>query len=166
MEEEQIFRDNEKLVYLFAAKKRLNSTQHDYEDILQHLRIGLLKAIRSFKPELGFKLTTYAMKCINNEFNMYYRNGNAFHKKTVIMSLSNTIDTDDGEIEFMETIKDTYNLEDDAAIREALSKLNEKECRLLILFQSKKQKEIAKEMRHTQKHISALKQRLIDKIVG
>lgn len=59
------------------AKKYTNNEQ-ELEDFTSIGTIGLIKAINSFKEEKGYKISTYASKCIDNEILMYIRS----NKKT------------------------------------------------------------------------------------
>jgi RNA polymerase sigma factor (sigma-70 family) len=51
------------------AKKRLRRLPHeaDLEDIISYGTFGLIAAAQNFKPELGYKFTTYAGYRINGE---------------------------------------------------------------------------------------------------
>lgn len=65
--------------------------------------IGLIKAINSFKDNKGFKISTYASKCIDNEILMNIR---ATKKQNAEISLNTVIGTDkDGnDMELADTI--------------------------------------------------------------
>ena len=53
--------------------------------------LGLIKAIDSFRPELGAKFATYAAKCIQNEILMFFRSQK---KRSNEVSIHETIDVD------------------------------------------------------------------------
>lgn len=53
--------------------KRYPMMDDDLDDLLSIGTIGLIKAIHTFDPEKQYKLSTYAIKCINNEILMYFR---------------------------------------------------------------------------------------------
>ena len=55
-----------------VAKKYYNS-EDDMEDMISIGTIGLLKAVDTYNPGKGSKLTTYAARCIDNELLMYFR---------------------------------------------------------------------------------------------
>ncbi|NLZ28968.1 MAG: sigma-70 family RNA polymerase sigma factor [Firmicutes bacterium] len=55
--------------------RRFTYTYHDADDLEQVGYMGLLKAIERFDPALGVKLTTYAVKWIMGEIRMYLRRG-------------------------------------------------------------------------------------------
>jgi RNA polymerase sporulation-specific sigma factor len=62
---------NLRLVQRIVNKYRLSSKNK--EDLISIGTIGLMKAIETFKPEKGWKLSTYASKCIENEILMSLR---------------------------------------------------------------------------------------------
>ena len=53
--------------------RKYNSAVRDPEDLLSIGTIGLIKAIDSYKPDKGCKLSGYAAKCIENELLMTLR---------------------------------------------------------------------------------------------
>ncbi|MDA2526420.1 sigma-70 family RNA polymerase sigma factor [Bacillus cereus] len=74
MNDDAFVKKYKKLVYHFVQilfSHRLNlikkETSLDKEDLIQHGMEGLIKARRDFKPELGFKFTTFAVPRIVGE---------------------------------------------------------------------------------------------------
>jgi|GEM_PF-4863448 len=61
---DQIFNANVKLVFSITSRYKNN-----IDDVEQYGFIGLLKAIENFNPELNYKFSTYATRCITNEIN-------------------------------------------------------------------------------------------------
>ena len=53
--------------------KKYYSPNEDTEDLLSIGTIGLLKAVNTYDPQKGYKLVTYAARCIDNELLMYFR---------------------------------------------------------------------------------------------
>lgn len=84
------------------AKKYAKSEQ-DMEEYISIGTVGLIKAINSFKDNKGFKISTYASKCIENEILMNIR---TTKKQNAEISLNTIIGTDkDGnDMELAETI--------------------------------------------------------------
>lgn len=84
------------------AKKYAKSEQ-EMEEYISIGTIGLIKAINSFKDNKGFKISTYASKCIDNEILMNIR---ATKKQNAEISLNTVIGTDkDGnDMELADTI--------------------------------------------------------------
>ena len=53
--------------------KKFDNTGEDVEDLISIGTIGLIKAIKSYHPNKGTKLATYAARCIENEILMHLR---------------------------------------------------------------------------------------------
>ena len=47
--------------------KKFENTGEDPEDLIDIGAIGLIKAVRTFDPDKGVRLATYAARCIENE---------------------------------------------------------------------------------------------------
>lgn len=72
MDENVMFEQNVGLVK-YIIKVKYKSTGQDYDDLYQEGCLGLLHAIRNFKPEYGYKFATYAVGCISGNINRYLR---------------------------------------------------------------------------------------------
>lgn len=89
------------------VKKYYINNGNDQEDLISIGTIGLIKAIDSFDPGKGIRLSSYASKCIENEILMFFRSGK---KSAQDVSINEPIDTDkDGNAL---TILDTIAVED------------------------------------------------------
>lgn len=99
---DKLIEHNLRLV-VHIAKKYSNKEQ-EIEEYTSIGTIGLIKAINSFKEEKGFKISTYASKCIDNEILMYIR---ANKKNQAEISMNSIIGTDkDGnDMELMDTLE-------------------------------------------------------------
>lgn len=87
--------------------KKYYSGSTDQDDLISIGTIGLIKAIDSFDPDKGIRLSSYASRCIENEILMYFRSGK---KNAQDISMSEPIETDkDGN---MLTLLDTMATED------------------------------------------------------
>ncbi len=87
--------------------KKYYASQNDQEDLISIGTIGLIKAIDSFDPGKGIRLSSYAAKCIENEILMFFRSGK---KSAQDVSINEPIDTDkDGN---SLTLLDTMAVED------------------------------------------------------
>lgn len=62
---------NQRLVAHIA--KKYYSENRDHEDLISIGTVGLIKAVRTYNPEKGNRLVTYAAKCIENELLMMLR---------------------------------------------------------------------------------------------
>ena len=87
--------------------KKYYASQNDQEDLISIGTIGLIKAIDTFDPCKGIRLSSYASRCIENEILMFFRSGK---KSAQDVSLNEPIDTDkDGNTL---TILDTMAVDD------------------------------------------------------
>ena len=116
------------------AKKYTNNEQ-ELEDFTSIGTIGLIKAIDSFKDNKGFKISTYASRCIENEILMYIRTSK---KQKAEVSMNQVIGTDkDGnDMELIDTLvlkgKDAVDdIHDKTVLKQVLNfidkKLNKRE---------------------------------------
>ena len=63
--EEELVREHQHLARFVSRK--YYSSQHEPEDIFQTAFLGLLKAVRGFKSELGMQFSTYAVKTMRRD---------------------------------------------------------------------------------------------------
>ena len=75
---EQIYLDNERLVYKFATKYYLLKD----EDMLQSLKLAMYRAIISYDSSKGYTLSTYIYKVLYNEYCYHFRDKNLKIKYT------------------------------------------------------------------------------------
>ena len=88
--------------------KKYYTPNGDTDDLISIGTIGLIKGIRTFKPDKNVRLATYASRCIENELLMHFR---AQRKLQGEVSLSETLDgSEDGD---SLSILDTIRVEDD-----------------------------------------------------
>jgi RNA polymerase sigma-32 factor len=59
------------LRFVAYISRKYSGYGHLEEDIVQEGTVGLMKAIKRFKPEAGFRLTTYAVHWIKSEIHEY-----------------------------------------------------------------------------------------------
>lgn len=92
--------------------KKYTTNEQELEDFTSIGTIGLIKAIDSFKDNKGFKISTYASRCIENEILMHIRTSK---KQKAEVSMNQVIGTDkDGnDMELIDTLvlkeKDTVD---------------------------------------------------------
>lgn len=77
--------------------KKYTQAGEDGDDLISIGSIGLIKAVHTFKPEVG-KLTTYASRCIENEIRMHLRAGKKL-RTTSTMSDSVSRDKEGNEVQ-------------------------------------------------------------------
>lgn len=153
--------------------KKYDIRKIEKEDLISIGTIGLIKAIDTFNPHSGHKLTTYAARCIENEILMALRMN---QKHLSCVSLNETIQKDnDDSLSLMDTIAS----EDDDVIDTVMKKeniekmmkyfhiLDEREKDILIkrygLFnhQEMTQKAIASEYQISRSYVSRIEKRAI-----
>lgn len=71
--------------------KKYYSSINDQDDLVSIGTIGLIKAIDTFDPTKGIRLSSYAARCIENEILMFFRN---MKKSSQDVSMNEPIDTD------------------------------------------------------------------------
>lgn len=64
---------------VMAAKKYNQNTSLSFEDLIQEGNDGLMRAVKDFKPELGYRFTTYAMYWIKQAISRAILN----HSRTI-----------------------------------------------------------------------------------
>ena len=91
---DQAILDNEKLVY-FAVRQYYPALLHD-DDIIQLGRIGLWKALQSFKPGAS-KFSNYAVVCIKHEIDRHFQSQNSQKRKPPVFVYLDAVpeDTED-----------------------------------------------------------------------
>ena len=100
-EVDQFYRANVKLLHSIVRPYR---GLDEYEDLLQEASIGFIKAIQTYKPNKGVKLTTYAFICARNEVRMYLRRNSAKSRTAVVVSLDTGSDDDHDQDSLMNRI--------------------------------------------------------------
>jgi len=85
------------------AKKYQNADE-DMEEMISIGTIGLIKAVTTFHPEKGSRLSTYAARCIDNELLMHLRNRRKAAREVSIYEPIGT-DKEGNQINFMDIIE-------------------------------------------------------------
>ena len=103
--------------------KKYYATGADPDDLVSIGTIGLIKAIRSFDPGKGVRLSGYASRCIDNEILMYFR---SIRKSARDISVNEEIDSDsDGNaLTLMDVMAAEDTIVDDLDIKLKTEKLN------------------------------------------
>ena len=85
--------------------KKYTTKEQELEDYTSIGIIGLIKAINSFKEHKGFKISTYASKCIENEILMYIRSNKKRQSEVSLNSVIGT-DKDGNDMELLDKLED------------------------------------------------------------
>lgn len=158
--------------------KRYSSSEQEMEDLISIGIIGLIKAIDSFKGDKGYKISTYASKCVENEILMHIR---ATKKIKAEVSMNTIIGTDkDGnDMELVDTIEanskdaiDTiYNkIMSEQVIKYINTKLPERERYIMNLryglngYDQKTQQQIADELGISRSYVSRIETKIQKKL--
>ena len=173
---EKLIEHNLRLVAHIVKKYDIKKTQT--EDLISIGTIGLIKAVDSFRPEMGKKLTTYASRCIENEILMYLRkNRNSFQEVSLNEPIAN--EKDGSEITLLDAIAaptqrsvvEKIQLEKDLKqLKEYLSLLDERELMIITKrfglngSREQTQKEIAQELHISRSYVSRIEKRAFLKI--
>lgn len=158
--------------------KRYASSEQDMDDLISIGIIGLIKAIDSFSGEKGYKISTYASKCVENEILMHIR---ATKKIKAEVSMNTIIGTDkDGnDMELMDTLdsesKDAidtiYNkVMSEQVIKYINTKLPKREKYIMSSryglngYEPKTQQQIADELGISRSYISRIEKKVQNKL--
>ena len=157
--------------------KKYYAAREDQDDLISIGTIGLIKAVSSFDPDKGARLSTCAARCIENEILMYFR---ATKKQQGELSLSDPIDTDKegNALSLMDVIamEDTMSedldaRESGARLRAAMAKaLTGQESRILTLRYGldgrdpRPQREIAGLCGISRSYVSRIEKRAMEKL--
>ena len=173
---EQLIEHKLRLVAHIVKKYDIKKTQSD--DLISIGTIGLIKAVDTFRPQMGKKLTTYASRCIENEILMYLRkNRNSFQEVSLNEPIAN--EKDGSEITLLDAIAapqqrsvvERIQLEQELKqLRRYLPLLEERE--LLVLEKrfglngrkEQTQKEIAQELNISRSYVSRIEKRAFLKL--
>lgn len=166
---------NLRLVVYIARK--FESTGIGVEDLTSIGTIGLIKAVNTFEARKGIKLATYASRCIENEILMYMRKSSSQRNDISIDEPLNT-DWDGNELLLSDVLgsdedsvsRDMEKLEEERAVRAAVSALSDRE-RLIISLRygldgqrEETQKEVAERLGISQSYISRLEKKIISRL--
>lgn len=128
MEQERLVLDNTKFVHYIARKYYHENLSH--EDLASVGMIGLINASKRFDKSRGYKFITYATLHIRGEILKSFRKP---HLETV--SLNELVKTSE-DTERVELIASNVSIEHEIQMKfdisHALSKLNERECEIII----------------------------------
>ena len=157
--------------------KKYYAEENDRDDLVSIGTIGLIKAIDSFKPDKGIKLSSYASRCIENEILMFFR---GTRKTAQDISLNEPIDTDkDGNtLTLLDTIAADSDIIEDIDLRMNVRRLyavldhvltpREKEIIVLRYGLSGQrplvQREVAKKLHISRSYISRLEKKALQKL--
>lgn len=124
-EQLRLVEDNIPLVGYIVGKHYRNAPQlGEFDDIIQIGSIGLCKAAETYRPDKGFKFSTYAGRCIRNEIKMALRAQKQLLRAGDADSISIDAPSDGERSALLELIPDPgAGVEQTTAARERFQKL-------------------------------------------
>ena len=157
---------------VWYVSKKFQKTGIDIEDLFSIGVIGLVKAIKCFKPDKGIKLATFSSRCIENEILMFIRKNKKFCFNDSLTDPLYT-DNDGSELTIEDILPDkkirTEEKYENAemisnTITLALNKMNKRENMVLLLSLSDfGQRKIAEKCKLTQSYVSRILNKVHDK---
>lgn len=147
------------------------------DELLSIGSLGLIKAVDSFKSELGTRFATYGAKCIQNEILMFFR---ASKKNSNEISINETIDIDkDGNpLTYLDIISIDDTVADEIELKMHIERvrslvdsvLSEREKDIIIHryglmgYEPKTQREVAKHLKISRSYVSRIEKRALEKM--
>ena len=147
------------------------------DDLISVGSLGLIKAIKSFKPNHGTQFSTYASKCIENEILMLLR-VNKKHKNTISIEEALGADSEENELAIIDVMFESDNVEEmvsNSIISEKLEDklktvLTKREYIIICLRYGLNgnpaltQREVANKLKISRSYISRLEKKALDTI--
>ena len=172
--DELITRNLRLVVYIAKKFENVNVAQ---EDLISIGTIGLIKAVRTFRPDRNIKLATYASRCIENEILMYLRK-TSNTKTDVSLDEPLNVDWDGNELLLSDILYSDEDVvfggvETNDEIKTLLSfidKMNERDKKIIRLrfglngTDEHTQKEVADLLGISQSYISRIEKRIITQL--
>ncbi|MDD2518469.1 MAG: sigma-70 family RNA polymerase sigma factor [Bacilli bacterium] len=165
---EKMQRHNLRLV-AYRVKKRFHNTDFEYEELISIGTIGLIKAINTFDIDKNIVFATYAVRCIDNEILMSFRETKKHNKNISIDEpVTNPENKSDTTLTYADFLTSEENFVEDIVtkealieIRESLSILNPLELEIIQMYygfngKSLNQYEISKIIGYEQSYISRI----------
>ena len=157
--------------------KKYYADENDRDDLVSIGTVGLIKAVDSFDPTKGIRLSSYASRCIENEILMFFRSA----KKTAQdVSLNDPIDTDKPgcTLTLLDTIATDDHILEDIDLRmkvrqlyEAVkTRLSPREREIILLRYGLTgqrplvQREVAKKLNISRSYVSRLEKKALQKL--
>ena len=157
--------------------KKYYADENDRDDLVSIGTVGLIKAVDSFDPTKGIRLSSYASRCIENEILMFFRSA----KKTAQdVSLNDPSDTDkDGNtLTLLDTIATDDHILEDIDLRMKVrqlydavkTRLSPREREIILLRYGLTgqrplvQREVAKKLNISRSYVSRLEKKALQKL--
>lgn len=158
--------------------KKYQNADEDMEEMISIGTIGLIKAVMTFQPDKGSRLSTYAARCIDNELLMHLRNLRKVSREVSIYEPIGT-DKEGNQINFMDIIEsdepDVVERMDTSSKIQYLKKilpkiLTERELEIIALRygliddKPVTQKQIANRLGISRSYVSRIEKKAVEKL--
>ncbi len=158
--------------------KKYYGPNEDSEDLLSIGTIGLVKAVDTYNAKKGYKLATYAARCIDNELLMYFR-GKKKQSKDVSLYEPIGRDKEGNQVCLYDVLEqDPVDIAEDMDRQHHLSKLqsviefvlDDRELEIITKryglgnHNHQTQKQIAKELGISRSYVSRIEKRALEKL--
>ena len=147
------------------------------DELLSVGSLGLIKAVDSFKSEVGTRFATYGAKCVQNEILMYFR---AQKKLQNEVSINDTIDIDkDGNpLTYMDIISIDEDIAEEIDLKVHIERLktlldaelDEREKEIIVLryglqgYEPLTQREVAAYLKISRSYVSRIEKKALQKL--
>ena len=147
------------------------------DELLSVGSLGLIKAVDSFKFELGTRFATYGARCVQNEILMYFRSQKKMNNE---ISINDQIDVDkDGNpLTYLDVIASEEDIEYELDLKihkEKLKELiesclNERERQIIVLryglngYAPLTQREVAKYLKISRSYVSRIEKKALEEL--
>ncbi len=103
--------------------KKYQNAAEDNEDLISCGTIGLIKAVKSYMPDKGSRLATYAAKCIENEVLMLFRSHKKFSREVSLYEPIGT-DKEGNEVKLLDVlVYDQMDVTENLQVKEDIQRL-------------------------------------------
>ncbi len=157
--------------------RKYYSVSNEIDDLISIGTIGLIKAVDSFSPDKGIRLSSYASRCIENEVLMHLR---ACKKNASNVSISEPIETDrqGNTITFIDVIADDTVISEELELKiqseklmKCINRLSDRRGREIIILryglggkEPLTQKEIADRFDISRSYVSRLEKKILGEL--
>ena len=157
--------------------RKYYSSYGSQDELLSIGSLGLIKAVDSFKSEVGTRFATYGAKCVQNEILMFFR---AKKKSSAEVSINETIDIDkDGNpLTYLDVISIDESMTADIEMEGYIKKTREivenvlsgREKEIIVLryglmgYEPKTQREVAKHLGISRSYVSRIEKKALQKM--
>ena len=120
---QKLIESNMRLI-TYRVSTRYGSVNYDKEELVSIGNLGLIKAVDTFDPAKETALSTYAIKCIDNEINMFLRKLKKV-QKDISLSQPVNIGQKDNERHIEDFLSDGLDIEEEYLNAETILRVRE-----------------------------------------